>query len=160
MDILEKIQNWTNEFKSKYKCIGIYSAHGEDMEDYEGIMKDLSEDGDSTEDTFFLEFGVWSVEDVAVFIGYLRDQPGVEIVAIDDKYPGFIFTCYNPDRRPEFYDTPEEALSNFGVIGGSEITIRVQKSKFTEFWKSFLYDFCIPGKYVGDSPWFLKQQYE
>lgn len=157
MEILTEIQNWLEEFKTKYKPIGIYPLP-KNIEDPEEFYKELEEDySDVKNGVATIGIGSQSVEDLAVLVRYLRKRSEVEIICYDEHDD--IYNIFNPDEKPKMYSTPEELYSSKGGVSisrGSNIYIKVKKADFPKFWSSFLYEFLLPLKYVGDSTWFLE----
>lgn len=147
MKILTEIQNWLEEFKNKYKPIGIYPLP-KDPENPEEYYQDLDVENEEAN----IEMAVNSVEELGFLISYLRSQPGVRVLAINE----FELASYDPSVTSVFYDDPEVLYNSIDMtIIGNNLSIRIQKTEFPKFWNNFLYEFLIPCKYLPRSLWFL-----
>lgn len=157
MSFLENSKKFLENYFTKYKPIGIYyPGEIDNLGDSKLLLERLlSEDGIQPGNKILLELAVSSVEELGFIIRYLRGIPGVNILDFSTEHS---ITGYNSDTFPKFYNTLEEILKpgNLGICRGSEFAILIDIDKFHDFWNGFLYDFCIPLKYVGYSPWFLE----
>lgn len=162
MDILTEIQNWLEEFKTKYKPIEI-SPPPKDYRDIEGFMSDLLEyqyyRGDRSEDAVSLNIAVRSIEEFAILVHYLKRQDGVRILEDGE----FEFDRYYPNPVMITYETPTEFYDDYsysGLIDCTELSLRVDRNHFSEFWKNFWNDFILPCKYLLSTSqfWFHRQE--
>lgn len=144
MNALIKIQNWLEEFKTRFKPIGIhfYPRDPDDPEDYFWDLIEHYGNGQEEYATFGIE--VMSIEELGILMGYLRRKPGVKVLNHDD----YELAVYNPDYPMMTYDSPEEVIKNTVGMDGNEISVRVDKEYFINFWKEFWEEYILELKYV------------
>ena len=153
MKILKEIQNWLEEFKTKYKPIAIYPSpkNPENTEEYfwelfsyYRVTRDLKEEDGHV----FLGVEVCSIEEFAILVYYLKNQRGIKILEDGE----FESDRYQPNIPMKLYDSVDDFYKDeCNGVYGTELLISIDNDCFSEFWRNFWNNFILPCKYLLDS---------